>query len=84
MRVLVTGGAGFIGSQVVRSLERAGHEPVVLDVLLPRAHAAVPEPPGREFLRVDVRDADGVRREAVGSRQSAVGSRQSAVGSRRT
>ncbi|MGW3514273.1 NAD-dependent epimerase/dehydratase family protein [Streptomyces hydrogenans] len=61
MRVLVTGGAGFIGSQVVRSLERAGHEPVVLDVLLPRAHAAVPEPPGREFLRVDVRDADGVR-----------------------
>ena len=70
MRVLVTGGAGFIGSQVVRSLERAGHEPVVLDVLLPRAHAAVPEPPGREFLRVDVRDADGVRREAVGSRRT--------------
>ncbi|MER8038976.1 NAD-dependent epimerase/dehydratase family protein [Streptomyces hydrogenans] len=61
MRVLVTGGAGFIGSQVVRSLERAGHEPVVLDVLLPRAHGAVPEPPGRELLRVDVRDADGVR-----------------------
>ncbi|MGW2717322.1 NAD-dependent epimerase/dehydratase family protein [Streptomyces sp. NPDC001492] len=32
MRVLVTGGAGFIGSQVVRALEAHGHEPVVYDV----------------------------------------------------
>ena len=33
MRVLVTGGAGFIGSHVVSSLEKAGIEPVVLDRL---------------------------------------------------
>ncbi|MFR0356404.1 NAD-dependent epimerase/dehydratase family protein [Streptomyces sediminimaris] len=32
MRVLVTGGAGFIGSQVVAALRDHGHEPVVLDV----------------------------------------------------
>ncbi|MFI6657953.1 NAD-dependent epimerase/dehydratase family protein [Streptomyces sp. NPDC050523] len=32
MRVLVTGGAGFIGSHVVTALRDRGHEPVVLDV----------------------------------------------------
>ncbi|MFE1442761.1 NAD-dependent epimerase/dehydratase family protein [Streptomyces sp. NPDC058739] len=32
MRVLVTGGAGFIGSHVVEALRRRGHETVVLDV----------------------------------------------------
>lgn len=31
MRVLVTGGAGFIGSRVALELERRGHEAVVLD-----------------------------------------------------
>ncbi|MFF6883732.1 NAD-dependent epimerase/dehydratase family protein [Streptomyces sp. NPDC012421] len=61
MRVLVTGGAGFIGSHIVSSLDRAGHEPVVLDVLLTSAHSTVPESSAREFLRVDVRDAEGVR-----------------------
>ncbi|MFI8420848.1 NAD-dependent epimerase/dehydratase family protein [Streptomyces sp. NPDC085479] len=61
MRVLVTGGAGFIGSHIVSALQRAGHEPVVLDVLLPSAHTSVPEAPAGEFLRVDVRDAEGVR-----------------------
>ncbi|MFF4269517.1 NAD-dependent epimerase/dehydratase family protein [Streptomyces sp. NPDC001536] len=32
MRVLVTGGAGFIGSHVVEALRAHGHEPVVYDV----------------------------------------------------
>jgi len=34
MRVLVTGGAGYIGSHAVRALHRAGHQPVVLDNLV--------------------------------------------------
>lgn len=34
MRVLVTGGAGFIGSNLTRSLVRAGHEVVVMDNLV--------------------------------------------------
>lgn len=32
MRVLVTGGAGFIGSHVVDKLRAAGHEPVIFDL----------------------------------------------------
>ncbi len=42
MRVLVTGGAGYIGSQTVRLLRRRGHEPVVLDTL-EHGHAAAVE-----------------------------------------
>lgn len=38
VRILVTGGAGFVGSAVVDQLAEAGHEPVVLDTLLPTAH----------------------------------------------
>jgi dTDP-L-rhamnose 4-epimerase len=38
MRVLVTGGAGFVGSHVADVLLDAGHELVALDALLPQAH----------------------------------------------
>lgn len=56
MRVLVTGGAGFIGSHIVDALLAAGHEPVVLD-LLPRP----PETPSEvSWIEGDVRDADTV------------------------
>ena len=34
MRVLVTGGGGYIGSHTVRALQNAGHHPVVLDNLV--------------------------------------------------
>jgi dTDP-L-rhamnose 4-epimerase len=42
-RVVVTGGAGFIGSHLVERLCDAGHEVVVVDNLDPAAHAAEPE-----------------------------------------
>ncbi|WP_328301920.1 NAD-dependent epimerase/dehydratase family protein [Streptomyces sp. NBC_00435] len=53
MRVLVTGGSGFIGSHIVTTLRLRGHDPVVLD-LVPPAY-------GAEFVRADVRDPDAVR-----------------------
>jgi dTDP-L-rhamnose 4-epimerase len=64
----VTGGAGFIGSHVVKALTSAGHEVRVLDALLPCVHPGGLPPfaadPGFEFLHGDVRDA-GTADEAL-------------------
>ena len=59
MKVLVTGGAGYIGSTTATALEQAGHTPVVLDSLLrgPRAFVG-----SRPFYRGDVADRTLVRR----------------------
>lgn len=43
MRILVTGGAGFIGSNLVSELYRRGHEVTVLDNLSPQIHGSDPE-----------------------------------------
>lgn len=65
MRILVTGGAGFIGSHVADALARRGHEVVLLDAFLPQAHAAEASASARhELVRGDVRDA-GVLRELL-------------------
>lgn len=54
MRVLVTGGAGFIGSQVVAALEERGHEPLVFDVRAdPGADVRDPAAVGRALSGVD-------------------------------
>ncbi|MER7872016.1 NAD-dependent epimerase/dehydratase family protein [Streptomyces solisilvae] len=61
MRVLVTGGAGFIGSHIVTALTEHGHEPVVLDALLPAAHPTAPPPPlDGEWIHADVRHREAV------------------------
>ena len=43
MRILITGGAGFIGSNLVSELHRRGHEITVLDNLSPQIHGDDPE-----------------------------------------
>jgi UDP-glucose 4-epimerase len=45
VRVLVTGGAGYIGSQTVRLLLRRGHAPIVLDTLEHGHREAIGEAP---------------------------------------
>ncbi|MFI9361576.1 NAD-dependent epimerase/dehydratase family protein [Kitasatospora sp. NPDC053057] len=69
MRILVTGGAGFIGSAVSRALAAAGHEVRVLDALLPAVHPrGVPPvlPDGVELRHGDVRDATTVEQALAG------------------
>jgi nucleoside-diphosphate-sugar epimerase len=58
MRVLVTGGSGYLGSAIVRALATCGHEPIVF---ARRASAA--GLPGRA-VNGDVRDRMAVRRAA--------------------
>ncbi|MFW6049739.1 MAG: NAD-dependent epimerase/dehydratase family protein [Myxococcota bacterium] len=60
MRVLVTGGAGFIGSHVAEALLRRGHDVAVLDDLSTGARSNVPE--GAAFVEGDVRNATLVER----------------------
>src|SRR3982751_3192669 len=67
MRILITGGAGFIGSHLADELLRRGHPGRALDNLSPQVHGAAAERPAYlsrdvELLHGDVRDADTVRR----------------------
>jgi dTDP-glucose 4,6-dehydratase len=66
MRVLVTGGAGFIGSHFVRRLAAAGDEVVVLDKLTYAGNPANLEGVAHEFQQGDIADAEAVARAAKG------------------
>src|SRR5438876_2305487 len=66
MRVLVTGGAGFIGSQFVRRLVDAGDDVVVLDKLTYAGNRANLEGVEHDFHHGDIADPDAVARAAEG------------------
>ena len=61
MRILVTGGAGFIGSHTCDRLLSLGHEVVILDACTPPVHREAKPmylSPGAEFYQGDVRNRD--------------------------
>ena len=71
MKVLVSGGAGFIGQHVVRELLARGHEVRVMDSLRADVHAGRTwsRPPDIEIVEADVRDAGALDRalDGIGS-----------------
>jgi UDP-glucose 4-epimerase len=60
MRVLVTGGAGYIGSVVTEELLRDHHEAIVYDNLVKGHRAAIVD--GAKFVEGDLLDANALRR----------------------
>lgn len=71
MRVLVTGGAGFIGSHLVDELVRRGHRVRVFDNLCPQVHGKNPDIPEylskeAEFIKGDVRDREALKKAIQG------------------
>ena len=70
MRVIVTGGAGFIGSHIVEQLLTAGHEPHVIDNLSTGERRNVPT--GVTLHEVDVRNLVDVQKVFESVRPQAV------------
>ena len=62
MKVLVTGGAGYLGSTTAKALEEAGHTPVILDSLLTGPRVFVKD---RIFYEGDIADRDLLARIVV-------------------
>jgi dTDP-L-rhamnose 4-epimerase len=66
-KILVTGGAGFIGSYIVDELVNKGHEVIIFDNLEPQVHGKEQKIPGyvnkqAEFIKGDIRNREDVKK----------------------
>ena len=71
MKVLVTGGAGFVGSHTVDGLLQKGHSVRILDNLEPQVHGHEQKTPpylnkNAEFIRGDIRNEEDVKKALDG------------------
>ena len=69
--VLVTGGAGFVGSHVIPGLKRRGHRVVVFDNLQ-RGHRSTVDQLDVEFVQGDLTNSEELQRLFVGTHFDAI------------
>lgn len=70
MNILVTGGAGYIGSAAAEALLKAGHDVTVYDSLVTGHREAVPE--GATFIEADLADSHALIQTLTGQKFDAV------------
>ncbi len=70
MKIMITGGAGFIGSHVAEAALEAGHKVLIVDDLSSGRHENVPS--GAEFHPLDIRKGDVLRELVLGFQPDAI------------